>query len=102
MGKAKDGGGSDEPPPLRLWYPLNYALQTWADWTKHGLLPKPGGYDAQDAAWTADMQTITRRYNWHMRQLTAEDGGGDTLRDMDDDDLIPHAGRVDWHGLIGE
>jgi hypothetical protein len=101
MGKSK-GGGDDEPPPLRLNYPLNYALHTWADYHRHGLMPTPGGYNEQDPAWVADMQAITRRYNWHVRQLLDQDEDGGGLRDADVDDFIVGVGQTEWRGLIGE
>ena len=105
MGKAKDGG-DDEPPPFRLHYPLHYALRTWADYHRHGLMPRPGGYDAQDPAWSADMDTITRRYNWHARQLLNEhDDERAAERDLDVDAYIgavAHVERRDWRDLLGE
>lgn len=64
-------------------------------------MPRPGGYDAQDAAWSADMDAITRRYNWHVRQL-ADRGGA---QDMDEDAFtgaIAGIGQTEWRGLIGE
>jgi hypothetical protein len=88
---------------LRLYYPLNYALHTWADYHRHGLMPRPGGYDAQDVAWVADMQTITRRYNWHVRQLMDEDEDGE--REMDEDAFtgaIAGIQRTEWHDVLGE
>jgi hypothetical protein len=102
LGKG-NGGGEDEAPPLRLYYPLNYALHTWADYHRHGLMPRPGGYDAQDVAWVADMQTITRRYNWHVRQLMDDDEDGD--REMDEDAFtgaIAGIQRTEWHDVLGE
>lgn len=101
MGKIKDGG-EDEPPPFRLNYPLNYALHTWADYHRHGLMPRPGGYNEQDPAWVADMQAVTRRYNWHVRQLRDEDGGE---TDLDVDEYIGAISKVErrnWQDVIGE
>ena len=75
MGKATDGG-DDEPPPLRLSYPLGYILHAWADYIRHGTYPKPGGFDAQDVALVADFSALTKRYNWHIRRLMDEDSDG--------------------------
>lgn len=96
---GKGGKDEDDPPPLRLNYPLAYALATWADY-RRGLLPRAGGLDAQDAAWYADMQTLTRRYSWHVARLTDEH----RERDLDVDDFGAVAGieRASWTGLIGE
>lgn len=99
-GKAKDGG-EDEPPPLRLHYPLNYALHTWADYHRHGLMPRPGGFDAQDVAWVADMQAITTRFNWHVRQLMDDSAE----RDLDVGEYvgaIAGVERRDWRDVLGE
>jgi hypothetical protein len=96
LGKAKDGG-DDEPPPLRLNYPLNYALSTWADYHRHGLMPRPGGYDAQDVAWTADMNALMRRYNWHARRLMkADDSNREAAEFSDDFEAIMQIDRVEW------
>jgi hypothetical protein len=103
LGKGGGDDDDDEPPPLRLYYPLNYALHTWADYHRHGLMPRPGGYDAQDVAWVADMQTITRRYNWHVRQLMDDDEDGE--REMDEDAFtgaIAGIQRTEWHDVLGE
>ena len=84
-------------------YPLNYALHTWADYHRHGLMPRPGGYDAQDPAWTADMNTITRRYNWHVRQLMDEDSSKE--RDLDVAEYVGAIAGVqqtDWRDVLGE
>lgn len=102
MGKGTDGG-DEEPPPLRLYHPLAYVLRTWADYHRHGLMPRPGGYHAQDVAWSADMDAITRRYNWHMRQLQDEKDSGE--REMDVGAFvgaIAGVGQTDWRDVIGE
>lgn len=101
-GKADDGG-DDEPPPLRLNTPLWYALATWVDYQR-GLLPRAGGLDDQDAAWYADMQAITARYNWHARRVADEGEDNGRERDLEIEELGAIAGveRADWRGLIGE
>jgi hypothetical protein len=102
LGKG-NGGGEDEPPPLRLHYPLHYALRTWADYHRHGLMPRPGGYDAQDTAWSVDMDVITKRYNWHVRQLSDEDSDGE--QDMETDAFtgaIAGIQQTDWRDVLGE
>lgn len=102
MGKAKDGG-DDTPPPFRLNYPLTYALHAWADYMRHGHWPRPGGFDAQDVALVEDFQTITRRYNWHVRQL--RDEGDEDGRDLDVDGyigVISGIERRDWRDVLGE
>lgn len=85
-------------------YPLHYALHTWADYHRHGLMPRPGGYDAQDVAWVADMQAITRRYNWHVRRLLDEDKQGEE-RDLDVAEYIgaiAGVSQTDWRDVLGE
>jgi hypothetical protein len=83
---------------------LHYALRTWADYHQHGLMPRPGGYDAQDVAWAADMQALTSRYNWHVRQLLNEDEPG-AERDLDVDEYvgaIAGVSQTDWRDVLGE
>jgi hypothetical protein len=69
-------------------------------------MPRPGGYDAQDVAWVADMQTITRRYNWHVRQLMDDDEDNDgSEQDMDTNAFagaIAGIQRTEWHDVLGE
>ena len=101
MGKA-DSGGDDEPPPLRLHDPRHYALRTWADYHRHGLMPRPGGFDAQDTAWSADMDAIMRRYNWHVRQLMDKPEGERDLDVADYVGAIAGIERRDWREVLGE
>lgn len=101
MGKGGEKE-NDEPPPLRLYFPRNYALATWNDWHRHGIYPRPGGYDAQDPALIADFRAITQRFNWHIRQLMDDDSESGELRDMPVEDLITGVSRTNWQGLIGE
>lgn len=84
---------------MLLNYPLSYALATWADY-RRGLLPRAGGLDDQDVGWYADMQAITRRYNWHIARLSDDE----RERDLDASDFGAVAGiaRTEWTGLIGE
>lgn len=102
MGKG-GSEGEDEPPSLRLNYPLHYILHAWSDYHQHGHWPRPGGFDAQDVALVADFQTITRRFNWHVRQLRDDEDGGE--RDMDTNafaGVIAGVGRTDWSVFGGE
>ena len=99
LGKGGDRD-HDEPPPLRLNYPIDYVLHAWADYKTHGHWPRPGGFDAQDTALVEDFAMLTRHYNKWVHELADQDGGG--LHDMDVDDLIVGVDRVDWTGLIGE
>ena len=67
-------------------------------------MPRPGGYDAQDAAWSADMDTITSRYNWHVSQLQDKDGD-EQERDLDVGAFIGAVsgiGHTDWRDVVGE
>mgnify|MGYP003423653602 FL=1 len=101
MGKKQEGG-DEQPPPFRLNYPLHYVLHAWADYHQHGRWPRPGGFDAQDVALVADFQTITRRFNWHIRQLADQDGGGE--HDMSIDAFAGVIGNIqqsDWHAFGG-
>ena len=84
---------------MLLNYPLSYALATWADY-RRGLLPRAGGLDDQDVGWYADMQAITRRYNWHMARLT--DDERDKELSIEDFGAIAGVARTEWTGLIGE
>ena len=72
-------------------------------------MPRPGGYDAQDPAWTADMNAITRRYNWHARRIMddtrREDGQPtrpDRLRDVAIEDLFAGAESQSWGSFMRE
>ena len=95
MGKGGEKE-NDEPPPLRLYFPRNYALATWNDWHRHGIYPRPGGYDAQDPALIADFRAITQRFNWHIRQLMDDDSNREAAEFSDDFEAIMQIDRVEW------
>lgn len=100
---GKGGGDDDDLPPLRLNYPKHYVLHAWSDYIRHGIYPKPGGYDAQDTALIADFNVLTAHYNRIARELQDDDSGGE--RDMDTGEFAGVIGGIqqtEWRGLIGE
>ncbi len=103
---GKGGGEDDDLPPLRLNYPTHYVLHAWADYIRHGIYPKPGGYDAQDVALIRDFSLLTRYYNRIARDMAGNDEqDADNLRELDVGQFvgaIAGVERRDWMDTLGE
>lgn len=85
-GKSVD---ADEVDDFGLYFPLDYALDTWIEHDEHGLYPEAGGYNDQDAQLMKDWQTLDRRYGKAVR----ERGNNDPLAAFD------KTGAKDWTEL---
>lgn len=60
----------EEDAPLN--FPTPYLVQTWAAYKQHGILPEPGAYNDQPAAWHDDIRRINARYGVIFSRLAKE------------------------------
>lgn len=86
-----------EPPPVALWFPLEYALDTWNDHEKHGSYPAVGGYNAQSPALLEDWRRLNQRYNFWFDQLLQEQQADKEMERLIGDG--PESGR-DWSDTL--
>lgn len=81
-GESSGDDDSEEDDLPGLYYPLNYAVQTWLNFKEHGILPAAGAWDDQD--WRlveCDWLVVGARYARMSRLLYPMDGqkGGDGI-----------------------
>lgn len=63
MEQGKDIDNPTDDVNRGLYYPLDYAIDTWRNFRDHGVYPEPGGYNDQDYDLMQDWKFINERYN---------------------------------------
>lgn len=79
-----------------LWHPLDYVIDTWMHYRRHGALPRAGAFNQQSPKWWADVKVVTLRYNAWFVHLSQEKQHGDPLKGL----LNPSA--PSWETLLGD
>lgn len=82
-----------------LFYPLQYALDTWFDHKRFGIYPNGLPYDEQDPALLSDWYNITQRFNRIADRLSAAD---DEQEAPAEQEIVfePHAPH--WRDVMGK
>jgi hypothetical protein len=55
-----------------LNYPIQYIMQTWSMLRNHGILPRAGGFNDQDARWIEDIMQINALYASVVEEIRPE------------------------------
>lgn len=95
---GESSGAEDETDDLPgLYYPVNYAVQTWLNFKEHGILPDAGAWSDQD--WRlveCDWLVVGDRYARMQRTLYPMEGqrGGNGIE-------LPKAGTAgNWMDVL--